>query len=332
MEIPVQVPLIDIAGLRGCADSKLSVARAIGRACREVGFFYVSGHGISLDLQNKIEALSRDFFAQSHDIKMRIAMAKAGRAWRGFFPVGVELTSGLPDIKEGIYFGQELSDRHPAVIAGKPMHGANLFPAEPSDLRTVVLTYMDEMTALGHALMGALSLSLGLEENYFHERYTKDPLLLFRIFHYPVPDLSQQHQWGVGEHTDYGVLTILKQDACGGLEVKTKTGWTPAPPVENTFVCNIGDMLDRMTGGLYKSTPHRVRNASGRNRLSFPFFFDPGFESVVQPLPVVDRERVKDDSTERWDKANVHAFSGTYGQYLLSKVRKVFPEIPSDSR
>ena len=193
MEIPVQVPLIDIAGLMGCADSKLSVARAIGRACREVGFFYVSGHGISLDLQNKIEVLSRDFFAQSHDIKMQIAMAKAGRAWRGFFPVGVELTSGLPDIKEGIYFGQELSGQPPAVIAGKPMHGANLFPAEPSDLRAVVLTYMDEMTALGHALMGALSLSLGLEENYFYERYTKDPLLLFRIFHYPVPDRSQQH-------------------------------------------------------------------------------------------------------------------------------------------
>ncbi len=325
-----QVPVIDISGLSGGRDSKLDVARAIGKACREVGFFYASGHGVSVELQEKMMALSQLFFAQSHEIKMRIAMAKGGRAWRGFFPVGMELTAGLPDIKEGIYFGQELSDKHPAVLVGKPMHGANLFPEEPRDLRDVVLTYMNEITALGHALMGALSLSLGLEESYFHDRYTKDPLLLFRIFHYPAPTVKQQQLWGVGEHTDYGVLTILKQDDCGGLEVKTKAGWVAAPPIENTFVCNIGDMLDRMTGGLYKSTPHRVRNASGRNRLSFPFFFDPGFDTLVQPLPVVDRDTITDDSQERWDKANVHAVSGTYGEYILEKVRKVFPDGPID--
>ena len=89
----------------------------------------------------------------------------------------------------------------------------------------------------------------------------------------------------MGEHTDYGLLTLLAQDANGGLQVRTPSGWIDAPPLEGTFVANIGDMLDRLTGGWYRSTPHRVRNASGRDRLSFPFFFDPGFTAEIPPLP-----------------------------------------------
>ena len=84
-------------------------------------------------------------------------------------------------------------------------------------------------------------------------------------------------------------------------------------------------MLDRLTGGLYKSTPHRVRNVSGRSRLSFPFFFDPAFDAEITPLPAPGAAR--DDSAERWDRANVHAFTGAYGDYLLAKVAKVFPEL-----
>jgi len=133
-------------------------------------------------------------------------------------------------------------------------------------------------------------------------------------------------QWGVGEHTDYGLLTLLRQDDVGGLQVKTREGWIEAPPLPHSFVCNIGDMLDRMTGGLYRSTPHRVRlNTSGRDRLSFPFFFDPAFDARVQPiegLPQAD-----DDSATRWDRANPHVFDGTYGDYLLGKVGKVFPQL-----
>jgi isopenicillin N synthase-like dioxygenase len=84
-------------------------------------------------------------------------------------------------------------------------------------------------------------------------------------------------------------------------------------------------MLDRLTGGLYRSTPHRARNASGRDRLSFPFFFDPNFNAEVRPLPL-DHIAV-DDRVERWDQASVHEFRGTYGDYLLAKVSKVFPQL-----
>ncbi|WP_375467726.1 isopenicillin N synthase family dioxygenase [uncultured Nostoc sp.] len=306
---------------------RYSVASQIKQACQESGFFYIIGHGVDESLQQRLEELSRQFFAQDLETKLKIRMALAGIAWRGYFPVGGELTSGKPDLKEGIYFGAELGEEHPLVQAGTPMHGSNLFPANIPQFGETVLEYMEAMTNLGHTLMMGIALSLGLEESYFADRYTCDPLVLFRIFNYP-PHLSPSDGepiWGVGEHTDYGVLTILKQDDSGGLEVKSKSGWVAAPPVPGSFVCNIGDMLDKMTGGVYRSTPHRVQNQSQNHRLSFPFFFDPNFDVEVKPIQL--DSIVANNIGDRWDKANVHDFRGTYGDYVLSKVSKVFPEL-----
>jgi isopenicillin N synthase-like dioxygenase len=310
------------------ADSS-GAASSIGEACRDHGFFYVVGHGVDEGLQRRLEEQARAFFALDVQTKLRIRMELAGKAWRGYFPLGDELTSGRPDIKEGLYFGAELSDDDPRVQAGLPLHGANLFPAEVPGLRKTVLEYMDELTDLGHALMRGVALSLGLDAGYFRERYMSDPLVLFRIFHYPSVSESPSGNpaWGVGEHTDYGVLTILKQDDVGGLQVETGSGWVDAPPVPGSFVCNIGDMLDRLTRGVYRSTPHRVLNTSGRDRLSFPFFFDPGFDALVDPIELGDAAVPHDDKGERWDRASVHDFEGTYGEYVLAKVSKVFPEL-----
>lgn len=322
-----QVPIIDIQPLISLEGDRHAVAAQIGQACRECGFFYIVGHGVDQQLQQRLEQLSRQFFTQDLATKQEICMAKGGKAWRGYFPVGGELTSGKPDLKEGIYFGAELDENHPLVKAGIPMHGANLFPAIPL-FRETVLEYMAVMTQLGHILMAGIALSLGLPESYFAVRYTKDPLILFRIFNYPPMSPSDgDMKWGVGEHTDYGVLTILKQDDLGGLQVKSKSGWIAAPPIANSFICNIGDMLDRMTKGLYKSTPHRVQNQASSDRLSFPFFFDPNFNVEVKPIELKSLELVDDDKNERWDQASVHDFSGTYGEYVLNKVSKVFPQL-----
>ncbi len=329
-EIPL-LPIIDISSLVSRAAERGAVAAQIGQACREWGFFYIVGHGVDEKLQQRLDNLSRQFFAQDVPTKLEISMAQGGRAWRGYFPVGDELTSGRPDLKEGIYFGAELREDHPLVKAGTPMHGANLFPSNIPLLRETVLEYIAAMTRVGHALMAGMALSLGLEESYFADRYTADPLVLFRIFNYP-PDVSaaKERRWGVGEHTDYGLLTILKQDDAGGLEVKSRPGWpslwVTAPPIQNSFVCNLGDMLERMTGGLYQSTPHRVSAMTEQHRLSFPFFFDPNFNAAVKAIELSEAS-LSDDREERWDRASVHDFSGTYGEYLLNKVAKVFPQL-----
>jgi isopenicillin N synthase-like dioxygenase len=319
------VPILDVSELVAGAPARWAGAAQLGQACRESGFFYVVGHGVDEGLQLRLRELSRKFFAQDVESKLRIRMALGGRAWRGYFRVGDELTSGKPDQKEGLYFGTELPADHPLVQAGTPLHGPNLFPEEPAGFREAILEYMAALTRLGHRLMAGLALSLDLEESYFADRYTGDPLTLFRIFNYPPP--RDPALWGVGEHTDYGLLTILLQDDAGGLEVRSRSRWVSAPPVPGSFVCNIGDMLDRMTKGLFRSTPHRVRNPAPRDRLSFPFFFDPNFFARVQPIDLPGVEAPPDDQDERWDQASVHAFQGTYGEYLLNKVGKVFPEL-----
>lgn len=319
------LPVIDMSVLYSRDKAaRAGVARKIADACRDTGFFYVAGHGIAPELLCDVETFGRAFFALPENQKMQIAMAKGGRAWRGYFPVGGELTSGKPDIKEGIYFGSELPLSDQRVRDGLPFHGANLFPAQIPALRAAVLAYLGAATDAAHALMEGIALSLGLNAQYFRTQYTADPTILFRIFHYPNA-AYEDGSWGVGEHTDYGLLTLLAQDDVGGLQVKTPHGWIDAPSIPGTLICNIGDMLDRLTGGAYKSTPHRARNVTGRSRISFPFFFDPGFKAEIVPLP--SYAVMGDDSETRWDAASVHAFSGTYGEYLLSKVSKVFPDL-----
>jgi isopenicillin N synthase-like dioxygenase len=323
----MDLPVVNIQALLSGAEERHGVATQIGKACSEFGFFYIVGHGVDEELQRRLEEISLQFFTQALDAKLEIGMSRGGRAWRGYFPVGGELTSGKQDLKEGIYFGAELDQDHPLVRAGTPLHGPNLFPTDISGFRETVLDYMAAITRLGHALMGGISLNLGLKESYFAEAYTSDPLILFRIFNYPARSRYSQEDYvyGVGEHTDYGFLTILKQDMSGGLQVKAKSQWIDATPIPNSFVCNIGDMLDRLTGGRYLSAPHRVQHRVEHDRLSFAFFFDPNFNAEVKPLSM--ELQVRDNKAERWDRASVHEFSGTYGDYLLSKVSKDFPEL-----
>jgi isopenicillin N synthase-like dioxygenase len=328
-----RLPVIDMAPLfrRDDAAAHTRVAREIEAACRASGFFYVTGHGVSDSVLAALDAASRRFFALPEATKKQIAMAEGGRAWRGFFPLGGELTSGRPDGKEGLYFGTEMPADHPRVKAGWPLHGANLWPAEVPELRPAVEAYMAATTRAAHHLLEGVALSLGLEADYFETHYTADPTILFRIFHYPPtpPASNGGENWGVGEHSDYGLLTLLAQDEHGGLQVKTPGGWIAAPPIPGTLVCNIGDMLDRLTGGWYLSTPHRVRNDSGEERLSFPLFFDPDFAAEMVPLPA-EAAKGKGTSVPRWDNADLQAFTGTYGDYLLSKVSKVFPALRSE--
>ena len=316
----MDLPVIDVGPLVTGRGDPAGVIGAVASACADHGFFYVVGHGVDPELTGRLDTAAREFFALPHDVKEGVRMELGGPAWRGWFPLGGELTSGVPDRKEGYYFGSELPADDPRVVAGLPLHGPNLFPDQPAALRPTVLSYLDALTTLGHRLVEAIAASLGIDPTILGS-ICDDPTVLFRIFRYPASDGG--HEWGVGEHTDYGLLTILLQDQHGGLEVLTDGRWTPAPPIEGSFVCNIGDMLDRMTGGRYRSTAHRVRNTSGADRFSFPFFFDPSWGARVPrlvPDPV-------DTSSGRWDGADVAAFEGTYGEYLLGKVARVFPEL-----
>ena len=138
-----RLPVIDMAPLYDPTDEPghQRVADEVGTACRETGFFYVVGHGVDPKCLAALDVASRRFFALPEEEKNRIAMRHGGRAWRGFFPIGGELTSGAPDQKEGLYFGTELPVDHPRVVAGTPLHGPNLWPETVPELQDLVLGY-----------------------------------------------------------------------------------------------------------------------------------------------------------------------------------------------
>jgi isopenicillin N synthase-like dioxygenase len=316
------------------SQSDSQCAAELRDAFTNLGFAYVTNHQIPQTLCTELEATARAFFRTPVQSKNSIAMSRAGRAWRGYFPVGGEYTAGKRDQKEGLYFGQEHAADSEGVIKHWPMHGQNQWPSEPQ-LAPVVLEYMQSMQQLGQRLMGCVALSLGLEQQYFAKRFTSEPTTLFRIFNYP----KQPHQttdWGVGEHTDMGFLTILLQDNLGGLEVRDRHGhWLKAPPMDGTFIINIGDMLQHWTHGIYKATLHRVRNTSGVDRLSFPYFFDPNWACKLHPIDptllnaeLLNQAR-KDPFRQRWDGLDLSSLDSniSYGDFVWNKIKHVFPDL-----
>lgn len=329
------LPLIDVGPLLSADSSESATnkcAHEIDSACRQSGFFRITNHGVSRELRERLDKLSREFFALNNAEKSKCAMPLAGSAWRGWFGVGDELTSGVPDRKEGLYIGEQLPASDPRVVARTPLHGANLYPQIPAELGACADEWFAAMQHLGAALMRGVALGLQMPADWFAKTIASQPTCLFRIFHYPPVDILRVPQdgiseWGVAEHTDYGLLTILAQDDCGGLQVRmTTNSWLDVPAEPDIFVVNIGDMLDRLTLGRYRSTAHRVKNSSGRERMSYPFFIDPSWDASVEPLPL-DGTPPADDVARRWDGTSVQAWTGTYGEYLTAKVSKVFPAL-----
>lgn len=304
------------------ADSDASAR--IDAACREVGFFAVPVDVSLRPLRDEVIALAADFFALPESEKAKVSMVVGGTAWRGWFPLGGELTSGVPDRKEGYYFGAQLPPDP------RPMHGPNIWPSHPARLQQAVTAWMVAMEALGQRLLRLMAQGLQQSPDLFQSGLTAQPTELFRIFRYPPHPTRDTNTWGVAEHTDYGLLTMLATDGTPGLEVNSHGDWIPAPADADLVICNLGDMLDRLTGGRYRSTPHRVRNHAGHDRYSLPFFLDPGWDAVVDPLEFDDEFDVSVAHQARWDKANLGEISGTYGTWLSAKVGKVFPELASD--
>jgi isopenicillin N synthase-like dioxygenase len=311
----VEIPIIRL----GSADAP----GEIDAACRTTGFFALADHGVDGASRERLIEAAHRVFGLSRDRKEAVSLAHGGPAWRGWFPLEGELTSGVADLKEGYYFGRE----EPA--GALPLHGPNVWPDEVPDLRTEVLAWMASMERVGQQVLAAMAAGLGLASDWFERHLTGDPTVLFRIFRYPPhPDGAEAlARWGVAEHTDYGLLTLLAHDGTPGLEVRVGSQWIAVDPDPDLIVCNLGDMLDRLTLGRYRSTPHRVRNVAGHDRISLPFFLDPAWDAVVEPLPLDDGWTTPPDRSDRWDHADLTDVGGPYGDWLLAKVSEVFPDL-----
>jgi isopenicillin N synthase-like dioxygenase len=280
------IPVIDVAPLFGGDLSAVQrVADQIRQASVEVGFFYVSGHNVTRDLLSAMLMASKYFFALPEEVKRAIAV---NSAHRGYVPFAQTTQPGrkLADLKESFNFAYPFAADDPELRAGRPLIGLNQWPAGERVWREVAESYYRETFELGQRILEAFALALDMPREFFRNLYRR-PLVRARLLHYPPqPASSSDDQFGAAEHTDYGTITILWQDDVGGLQVKNRAGeWIDAPYIDRTFVINIGDMLARWSNDLFVSTPHRVINASGRERYSIPVFYDPDYDVVVDCLP-----------------------------------------------
>ncbi len=271
-----QLPVIDVGGLSSSKlEARKAVAREIRAACTNNGFFYIANHGIPQGLIEAVQTQTRAFFDRPIVEKQKVSksLSKCNRGWE---PLGAQTLdpNAPPDLKETYYMGLELPLDHPAVAAGKFNHGPNLWPQDMPGFKPTMNGYHAAMRDLSERIMVGLALSLDLSENYF-DGFNRDPLSTLRLLHYPPhPVDAAKGQAGAGAHTDYGALTLLLQDANGGLQVRDLDNtWIHATPIPETFVFNIGDAIARWTNDLYRSTVHRVVNVSGNRRYSVPFFY-----------------------------------------------------------
>jgi isopenicillin N synthase-like dioxygenase len=258
----------------------------IGAAARAIGFFYITGHGLSDAALAEIFAQSRRLFALSpaHLAPIALTGQTGNRGYVGMKGESLDPTRPA-DLKEAFNIGFEMPDGDPDTAAGRHFRAPNLWPGLPG-FRDAVLGHFAACHAIGRRLHRAFAADLGLPPGWFEDKLDR-PMATLRLLHYPPrPDRIEPGQLGAGEHTDYGCVTLLLTDDAGGLQVRRRDGtWIDAPHVPGAFVCNIGDCLMRWTSDIYVSTPHRVVNPAGRERYSVAFFLDPNPEAVVAPLP-----------------------------------------------
>ena len=319
----MSIPILDLAeATTPGAPRSAAVADQLRAAGESAGFFYIVNHGVpAAQVAGMFEAAKALFDLPQAD-KDAISLLNSP-VMRGYEAIGVQTldASALPDLKESFYAGIEYPPEHPYVKARFQSYGSNQWPAALPWMRERCEAYTATLCALSQRVMQLMALALDLPESTFDHAHAS-PMVTLRLLRYPPhPGRTEggddPRLWGAGAHTDWGAVTLLAQDSFGGLEVCMPDGtWVAAPPVEGSFVVNLGDMIPRWTNGRFHSNAHRVRNTAsgGRPRYSIPFFYSPDYLTRVEPLPGC----VSTASPARWAPCTVgehlhEMYMQTYG-------------------
>ncbi|HEX5909087.1 MAG TPA: 2-oxoglutarate and iron-dependent oxygenase domain-containing protein [Thermoleophilaceae bacterium] len=294
-------------------------------ACHDIGFFYVSGHGVDQELCARVLELSRRFFELPLEERESIDHIHSPQ-FRGYTRLADERTNGVRDQREQIDLG---ADREALdLAAGDPaymrLQGPNLWPPALPELQGAVEPWLDQMGVLGHRLLRAIAASLGLDEDLFEPAFAELPHVHAKIIRYPGVDSAGGDQ-GVGAHKDYGFLSLLMlEPGSAGLQAEGPDGtWIDAPPVDGTFLVNLGEMLEVATDGYLRATVHRVVSPpAGSDRISVPYFFNPRLDATVE------RVRLPPElAAEAEGAAADDTLSETYGVNALRGWVRAHPEV-----
>ncbi len=309
------IPIVDLSDVK-TQNGFSRIAHELIETAKKSGFFYVSNHGIDQVVIDRAFAASRSFFDLPKADKSTITVNQKQRGWMAQGMTNLE-GAKTHDAKEVFFWGWDVTDDDPDMLAGLPMVAPNCWPDTVAPtLKRDLLPYYEQVVSLSRTILSALAVGLGQDRDFFAKAYEK-PLARGQLVYYPTAtdqDL-QEERFGAATHSDFGVLTVLLQDMQGGLQVQNLTGdWIEAPPIAGTFVCNIGDLLERWTNNRLVSTKHRVLNRSGNSRYSIPIFCDPASDTVIDPrdLGVSDDKALFDPITA--------------GDYIMSKNKRNFSQ------
>lgn len=277
------IPEVDLRRLRDpSAPGYAGAVVDLARACREVGFLHLVGHGIPERTFDELRSAAQEFFELPTEQKMRSYIGLS-RNHRGYVPPGEEGpdASAEPDHKEAFDSALDLPADDPDHLAGNPMLGPNVWP-DLAGFKEAVTAYYTAAIEVGHVLFRALADALGEPSGAFVARARKAPSQL-RLIHYGY-DADAVDRAGIGAHTDYECFTLLRPTA-PGLEVLNGNGeWVEVPMRDDALVVNIGDLMEIWSCGEFVATTHRVRKVK-EERYSFPLFFCVDYDTVVSPLP-----------------------------------------------
>ena len=305
------IPVIDLSG-RDHLETRCDLAQKLVATAENSGFFYISHHGIPKAVCEAAFKASRQFFALDHAVKSKITVDQNQRGWMAQGLTNLE-GSATHDAKEVFFWGLDIDQDDAALKAGAPLVALNQWPQDDAPfLKENIMPYYHAVLDLGRDILSLLAEGLGQSPDFFAKAYEK-PLGRGQLVYYPAMDGDDHkaERFGAAAHSDFGVLTILMQDDLGGLQIKSADGeWIEAPPIPDTFVCNIGDLLQMWTNNRLTSTLHRVINTSPKSRFSIPVFCDPASMTVINP--------------QDFDPAAPADQITTAGAYISGKNRKNF--------
>jgi polar amino acid transport system ATP-binding protein len=280
---PPRLPVIDLS-LYDLGDPwRGQVAAEIDAASGEFGFFCLVGHGIDVGVVEPLMAAGRRFFATEQAVKRRVQIGHHARARQGGFTPVEELVARSSDLIN-LSFEAQLTLGVEDILSPTAAQRQTFLPDVPG-LREPVLDYMRSLTGLSHKLMAMLARGLRLEDSYFVDRYTGNPATSFRILNYPqVANAPAAGAQATDGRRSPGLLALLMQDANGGLELRYRERWVDLPTIPNSFICNLGQGLARLTNGRYLAPAHRIRNSVETHRLSMAFGFEPTLNATLEPI------------------------------------------------
>lgn len=281
---------IDVApALSGSHAGIAQVGREIRAASEQIGFYLIVGHGVPAELRARVFDANARFHALPVAQKLEV---KLNPYFRGYQPlegstvkISTVESASKPNQSESFFIRHEVSETDPDF--GQPVQGPNQWPRELPGFRDALLDYHDAMRDMMAALLPAYAFAMEQDAADFRALFSP-PSTILRMLHYPPHDQPRETGvFGIAPHTDFGFITVLAQDHVGGLEFRPRGGeWSPVPIIDDSFVVNSGDAIPRLTNGRFASTAHRVVNTSSeRSRYSVGFFFDPSFDTVIEPLP-----------------------------------------------